>query len=940
MTPYQKLQSFSSGRLSVLIAVLYAFIAYGSLQLAFEGTNASPVWPPSGIAFIAVWFLGYRILPGIWLGAFMANMVVFIHSGWTALPAVIVSVMIGVGNSIEALLAVMLLRSFTEQPYFLSKIGDIFKFVFAVLVACTSSASIGTSVVYFIHPAAGISFDMIWFTWWLGDVVGILVIASAFLTFHRKLWQISTLQSALEAVLVGIILITVNVGVFMGKFPEYGFYSHVTYLVLPFAIWATYRFGFPGATLSILTTSIIAVCGSMLHLGPFVGQRVPEDLVIVECFISVITVTVLTLAAALYERQKADEDVKYNEARYRSLVENSFEVVAMIDPQAKVLYTSPPTKNVLGFDNSELIGHSMFEWMHPEDIPGVQEIFQGLLKTPGAIAHATCRMKRKDGAWRWMEGSGCNLLHQPAVEAVVVNYRDITERKKYEEVQVHFASIVESSDEAIYSKSLDGTITSWNKGAEKLYGYAPQEIIGLSVSILVPDDKKEELANMFQDLEEGKKIELLETIRRRKDGSLIDVLLTVSPLRNNAGMLIGVSSIARDITERKKAQLAIEESERRFRTMADTAPVMIWMSGADGLYSFCNKAWLAFIGQIKDDKLGEAWRKQIHPEDFVRCTQIYLKAFEAQENFTLDYRLKRADGMYRWILDTGVPRFNAGGHFGGFIGSCIDITERKSAEEILKRDKESLEHLVDERSKELIKTQKELKQFSRLADIGTLAATVAHELRNPLGVIHLAAYNLKKEKEDLGANKHLVNIEKKVWEGNQIIDNLLSYARIKIPNYEDVHILHILDECAVSVQGRFAEKGIVIEKEYDGELGIIDADPNQIREIFLNILNNACQSFAAPGGKVGLRARREWDMVKVSVQDTGVGIAQEDLDKIFEPFFTRKSKGTGLGLTICNELVNLHQGKIEIISRQDEGTTVTVSLPMHRNNHDHEAPAY
>ena len=666
-----KFQKVSTGRLTVVIAFLYALTALGSLQLAFEGTNASPVWPPSGLAFTAVWFLGYRIWPGICLGAFIANVIVFIHNGWGAVPSVFVSMMIGIGNSIEALLAVMLLRSFTGQPYYLSRIGEIFKFVFAVLVACSSSASIGTSVVYFTRPTIGLTFDMIWFTWWLGDVVGMLVIASTFLTFQKKLWRIYSWQSAMEILLVSLVLITVNVGVFMGEFPQYGFYSHVTYLVLPFAIWATYRFGFPGATLSILITSVIAVSGSMLRLGPFVSQHVPEDLVIVECFMGVITVTVLTLAAALYERQKAEEDIKYNEARFRSLVENSFEVVAMIDPQANVLYTSPPTKNVLGYDNSELLGHSMFEWMHPDDVRGVTEIFQGLLKTPGAIVHATCRMQHKDGTWRWMEGSGCNLLHQPAVAAVVVNYRDITERKKYEEAQVRFASIVESSDEAITSKSLDGTITSWNKGAEKLYGYTAEEVIGRSVDILVPEDKKEELANMFQDLEEGKKIELMETIRRRKDGGLIDVLLTLSPLRNNNGELTGVSSIARNITERKKAQLAVEESERRFRTMADTAPVMIWMSGADGLYSFFNKAWMIFTGNAIDAELGNGWRKGIHPEDFSRCMQIYLKAFEAREKFTLDYRLKRADGVYRWVLDTGVPRFSADGYFGGFIGSSI-----------------------------------------------------------------------------------------------------------------------------------------------------------------------------------------------------------------------------------------------------------------------------
>ena len=401
-------------------------------------------------------------------------------------------------------------------------------------------------------------------------------------------------------------------------------------------------------------------------------------------------------------------------------------------------------------------------------------------------------------------------------------------------------------------------------------------------------------------------------------------------------IILSLSAVFWYIRERKKIQLEIQHSEQRFRTMADTAPVMIWVSQADGRFSFCNKAWASFTGQTMNDELENVWRKGIHPQDFSSCREAYLKALGLREKFTLDYRFKRADGVYRWVQDTGVPHFNSNGHFGGFIGSCVDITQGKLAEEFLKRDNEKMAQLVDERSKELVKTQKELKQYSRLADIGTLAATVAHELRNPLGVIHLAAYNLKREKSDLADNRHLANIEKKVWEGNQIIDNLLSYARIKIPNYENVNIVNILDECVISAQERFGEKGIIIEKKYLDGLDFIEADANQIREVFFNILNNACQACAPSGGRVELRARCSGQTVEVTIEDTGVGIAPEDIERVFEPFFTRKSKGTGLGLTICNELVHLHQGNIKISSRQGKGTTVTVLLPV-RKNYDQTA---
>ncbi len=806
MTLYKRLQLLPAIPLSVIIAVCYALVVYYSFQSDFAGANLLPVWPSSGIAFTAVWFLGYRVWPGIWLGAFIANMAILVlYHGWTVLLAAPVSLLVGTGNSIEALIGVFLLRSFIEQTVFLSKIRDIFKFIFAVLVACLFSATIGISAVYSIHPAAGIPFDM-WFIWWLGDVVGILVIASTFLTFHRRLWKISSVRQAVEAVLVGLVLITVNAGVFMEKFPGNGFYSHVAYLVLPFAIWATYRFGYPGATLSILTTSVMAVYGSVHHLGPFSGEHMQEALVLVQCFIGIITVTVLSLAAALYERQKAEEDIKSNEARFRSLVENSFEVIAMVDSEAKVLYTSPPTKNILGYDNSKLIGHSMFEWMHPEDVPGALEIFQGLLKSPGVIAHAICRMQRKDGGWRWMEGSGHNLLHDPAIGAIVINYHDITERKLSQE---RFEQAVEFSLVANIMVNKGGKILLVNKTTETLFGYSREELLNMQIESLVPEQFRGNHPALRARYHHDPKVRLMtgrELYALRKDGKQVPVEIGLTPIKTEDGLCV--------------------------------------------------------------------------------------------------------------------------------LASIKDLTQSRKAEEVLKRDKESLEQLVDERSKELIKTQKELKQFSHLADIGTLAATVAHELRNPLGVINLAAYNLKREKNDLGANKHLVNIEKKVWESNQIIDNLLSYARIKIPNYENVRILNILDECVTAAQERFGEKGIIIEKKYEDGLDFIEADPNQIREIFANILNNACQAFSGYGGKVELRVGREGDMVKVSVQDTGVGIAPEDLSKVFEPFFTRKSKGTGLGMAICKELVILHQGKIEIDSRQGQGTTVCVFLPADRRpNH-------
>jgi signal transduction histidine kinase len=220
-----------------------------------------------------------------------------------------------------------------------------------------------------------------------------------------------------------------------------------------------------------------------------------------------------------------------------------------------------------------------------------------------------------------------------------------------------------------------------------------------------------------------------------------------------------------------------------------------------------------------------------------------------------------------------------------------------------------------------------------LADIGTLAATVAHELRNPLGVINVAAYNLKKKSKDRGLLKHISNIEKKVAEGGQIINNLLVYSKIRMPHFERTDLHKLLMETASAVRKNFAGKRIKLITALGPVKGLtIDADPLQLKEIFINIINNAFQAIEGKSGAVEVRAWvKPGKKAAISVKDTGVGISKADMASMFKPFFTRKTKGTGLGLVICRDLVNMHNGSIDIKSRPGAGSTFTVTIPMRRS---------
>lgn len=263
-------------------------------------------------------------------------------------------------------------------------------------------------------------------------------------------------------------------------------------------------------------------------------------------------------------------------------------------------------------------------------------------------------------------------------------------------------AIVKSSDDAIVGMTLTGIIQSWNRGAERVYGYRGEEVIGRSISLLCPPNRRDEVPAMLGRIARGEHVRNVETVQRRKKGDRIDVSLTISPVKDSDGCVMGASAIARDVTEKKRIEAALRDNEARFRMMADTAPVMVWMAGPDTHITFVNKRWLEFTGRSVQEEIGDNWFTGIHPAELERCRKSYLEAFSSEQPFFLEYRLRRHDGEYRWIMDTGVPLFDEDGRFGGYIGTCMDLTERKDMEDQLRRmlkEKESLLREVHHRVK-------------------------------------------------------------------------------------------------------------------------------------------------------------------------------------------------------------------------------------------------
>ncbi|MDD4954853.1 MAG: ATP-binding protein [Candidatus Omnitrophica bacterium] len=404
------------------------------------------------------------------------------------------------------------------------------------------------------------------------------------------------------------------------------------------------------------------------------------------------------------------------------------------------------------------------------------------------------------------------------------------------------------------------------------------------------------------------------------------MLNIISPVVNE-GRVCGILGCNIDLTELKTALIKLKEAEEKFKYLADKIPVGIFKTKISGEFVYANTAVAAMF---EFSSTGDLMRENIikrynNPQDrLVFLNEIKSQGKVSNYEFNMVTRTGKAKHMLGNIIFDGEE----------ISGMFVDITEHKKAEAVLEEDRNSFKKIADESALALLKAQKDLFNAKHLSDIGTLAATIAHELRNPLAAIKLATYNMKHSKLNLGIDKHIANINKKIDESEQIINNLLFYSRIKSPHYQKININEILNECIDQAREQFEKFKPEIHRKFQCLENItIDADPTQIKEMCSNILNNACDAISEKNGTVEVSAEYiNGDYIKIYFKDTGMGIDEAHLAKIFEPFFTTKARGTGLGLAVSLHIAHLHHGNIDVLSRQYEGTTLVVTLPINRAN--------
>ncbi len=491
-------------------------------------------------------------------------------------------------------------------------------------------------------------------------------------------------------------------------------------------------------------------------------------------------------------------------------------------------------------------------------------------------------------------------------------------RKQLEACLTEYNKIYQNSPTSYFSFNKDGIIIELNATGADCLGTTKEFLLTKKFENFVIPEHREQFQIHLNNVFTFRKRQSCELKIERKDKSVFYALLESIPSNYNGNDDVICLTAVSDITMLKVAEEALRESEARFQNVANTAPVLIWITDADALFTFVNNFWLQYTGRSLGQELGMNWIEGIHPEDLDKFLLTYKTAFDARTPFETDFRFKKHDGTYRWIIAKGVPRFLSDGRFAGFIGSCTDINDQKVIEEKIKSFNEELKSLNASKDK--------------------FFSIIAHDLKSPLsGVLGFAEILIEDydELDDKEIKEFIEHIHQAAQNLNELLENLLDWSRIQTGrlNFELVKLN--LDSTFHDIISLFYQnalnKNIKLEKLVDDNLNVL-ADKNSIKTILRNLVSNGIK-FTQSGGTVSLLAEEKDEMILITVQDSGIGISKENINKLFKVDInystpgTNNERGTGLGLVLCKELVEKNGGNIWVESEIGKGTKFIFTLP-------------
>ena len=570
--------------------------------------------------------------------------------------------------------------------------------------------------------------------------------------------------------------------------------------------------------------------------------------------------------------------------------------------------------------------------VHPDDLRMAEAAARTALASGLQSWEHEYRFRRADGSWALvLERAFIVRDAEGRALRAVGAMQDVTQRRASEQATDRLAAIVTSSGDAIIGKTLDGIVTNWNAAAQRMFGYTEAEMVGRSIMTLIPDELHGAEHELLERIRRGERVESEEAERIRKDGTRIHVALSVSPIRDPSGAVVGASSIKRDITERKREQEELARREERYRALVTATTSVVWTVDPEGRFIGPQSSWEEYTGQRWDEYRDFGWANALHPDDRAPLQAAWQQARDRGAVYHGEGRVWcRAAGAYRHFIARAAPVRGPDGAVREWVGTLTDVEDLWTAEE-------------------------RLRHAERMESVGRLAGGIAHEANNQMTVVLGAAAFLLRRARDDGDREDLEHIRRAAERTAAITQQLLAFSRRQVLQPQVVDLNAVIRTLEPIVRRAVGESCRVV-LELAPDLGRVTADPGQLDQVLLNLTLNARDAMPAGGvltiGTANVElddataAARPADAVppgpyaRLTVSDTGEGMPPSTLRHLFEPFFTTKpvGQGTGLGLSTVYGIVKQSGGLVTVRSEPGRGTAFEIYLPLVEPEADAEEP--
>jgi PAS domain S-box-containing protein len=686
------------------------------------------------------------------------------------------------------------------------------------------------------------------------------------------------------------------------------------------------------------------------------------------------------LEAAEAEHARTEEAIRQSEERFRALVQNSSDVILLLDADGTVHYVSPSAKWILGYAPEQILGQNLFDYAHPADQAAARENLTLAMRRPGTSFVHEFRLLHADGSWIYLETVTNSLLNQPTVRAIVVNARDITKRKRTEqalrESEARFRGVVEDQTEFIVRWKPDGTHTFVNEAYCRYFERSREQLIGTSFLDLTAEEGQQTMLQRIARLNPADPVAVYLHRQTRPDGTPGWLEWTVRALFDEDGRLVELQSVGRDVTQRKEMEqereslLAAEREQRRLAEALRQAAAAVSRTleldqVLDGILAQVTRVipgdatkilliehgearavrWRGYERFAIDDRIAslalpvadmqalrqmqETGRPIFIPDTHAYAGWLRLPELEWLRSYVAAPIRARPKGGVPAVIgfltvDSATPGF--------FTAAHADRLQTFADQASLAIQNARLYEDLQRQMQELRSAQAQLVQSAKMAAIGELAAGVAHELNNPLtSILGFSELLLRDTATDDPARNDLVIIAEQARRARDIVRDLLTFARQTGSVLEPTDLNQVLQQALSLIRRQIEMRRVNLEESYAADLPCIPLDASRLKQVFLNLVTNALDAMPQ-GGTLAISTRRAGDEVAVRFADTGSGIPQDHLGRIFEPFFTTKPtrRGTGLGLSVSLGIVQEHGGRIDFESQEGEGSTFTVWLPDER----------